>query len=114
LQKVRIYFKIFERDDWRDLPHLDVDPSEPSEFMRIIRKYTRKTSMNVFVGSKIVTPLTRFEDIIAGGNHTLHLTTESEIDTNKLTSTSEKGSGPKSNPETSLEPERKRNRHDAE
>jgi hypothetical protein len=70
--------------------------------------------MNVFVGSQIVTPLTRFEDIIAGGNDTLYLTTEWEIDTNKLllNSASEKGSGPKSNseadPEPGPEPERKR------
>jgi hypothetical protein len=53
----------------------------------------------VFVGSHMVTPLTRFEDIIAGGNDTLHLTIESEIDTNKLLLTSTSDNGSKANVE---------------
>lgn len=76
--------------------------------------------MRVLIGSKTVTVLTRFEDIITGRNNTLLLTTESEFDTNKLlkTSTYKKGSGPKSNletdPKSSPEPERKKNRYNTE
>jgi hypothetical protein len=65
----------------------------------VLRKYTRNPLMRVFVGSHMVTPLTRFEDIIAGGNDTLHLTIESEIDTNKLLLTSTSDNGSKANVE---------------
>jgi len=71
-------------EDWKSLPPHDVDPSEPADFMRFLRKYTRKDvekPWNVFAGSRIITPLTKFEDIIKDGNNTLCITRDGDVDT---------------------------------
>jgi hypothetical protein len=91
----------------------------------MVRKYMRKQSMNVYAGSRMVTVLTKFEDIIADGNDTLFLIDESEIYANEQlpTSASEKGTKPqpnvatpKSSPKGLLESgsgsQHKRNRQD--
>jgi hypothetical protein len=104
--KIRIYLKIFDGGDWKDLRPYDVDPSKPSDFMRAVRKWTRKDikkPLNVFAGSRMITPLTRFEDIIAGGNDTLRITSETEIDTDNH-------SDPRLPPESDPAPPRKKNR----
>ncbi|KAL2410572.1 hypothetical protein ABEF91_000561 [Exophiala dermatitidis] len=87
-QKIRIHLKMSDHGlgggDWKSLPSHDVDPSEPADFMRLLRKYTRKNTenpWNVFAGSHMLTPLTKFEDIIRGGNDTLYITRGSTIDT---------------------------------
>lgn len=52
--------------------------------MRFLRKYTRKDTenpWNVFIGSYIITLLTKFKDIIKDGNSTLYITREGIIDT---------------------------------
>lgn len=115
--KVRIYLKILKRGILRDLDLLDVDPFKLLEFMRILRKYIRKSSIKILIGSKTVIILTRFKDIITGRNNTLLLTTKSKVNINKLpeTSTYKKGSGLKSNSEadskSNLKSERKKNRY---
>jgi hypothetical protein len=87
-QKIRIHLKIsdgrLDGEDWKSLSSHDVDPSEPADFMRLLRKYTRKDTenpWNVFAGSHMITPLTKFEDIIKDGNSTLYITREGVIDT---------------------------------
>ncbi|KIW30935.1 uncharacterized protein PV07_02626 [Cladophialophora immunda] len=87
-QKIRIHLKMSDGSvgggDWKNLPSHDVDPSEPAEFMRFLRKYTRKDAekpWNVFAGSHMITPLTKFEDIIKGGNNTLYISRGKIIDT---------------------------------
>ncbi|KAJ4519899.1 hypothetical protein HRR75_001760 [Exophiala dermatitidis] len=87
-QKIRIHLKISDGrlggEDWKSLSSHDVDPSEPADFMRFLRKYTRKDTenpWNVLAGSHIITPLTKFEDIIKDGNSTLYITREGVIDT---------------------------------
>ncbi|KAK5188863.1 hypothetical protein LTR96_010867 [Exophiala xenobiotica] len=87
-QKIRIHLKISDGrlggEDWKSLSSHDVDPSEPADFMRFLRKYTRKDTenpWNVFAGSHMITPLTKFEDIIKDGNSTLYITREGIIDT---------------------------------
>ncbi|KIW54605.1 hypothetical protein PV05_06954 [Exophiala xenobiotica] len=88
LQKIRIHLKMSDGrlagGDWKSLPSHDVDPSEPADFMRFLRKFTRKDAenpWNVFAGSHMITPLTKFEDIVKGGNNTLYITREGVIDT---------------------------------
>ncbi|KIW35775.1 uncharacterized protein PV06_11885, partial [Exophiala oligosperma] len=86
-QKIRIHLKISRGPsggEWQDLPSHDVDPFEPADFMRFLRKYTRKDAenpWNVFAGSHMITPLTKFEDIIRGGNDTLYIHRGGIIDT---------------------------------
>ncbi|KAG9767157.1 hypothetical protein KCU88_g7485, partial [Aureobasidium melanogenum] len=56
-QKIRIHLKISDGrlggEDWESLSSHDVNPSEPADFMRLLRKYTRKDTenpWNVFAG----------------------------------------------------------------
>lgn len=87
-QKIRIHLKISDGklggEDWKSLSSHDVDPSEPADFMRFLRKYTRKNTenpWNVFTGSHMITLLTKFKDIIKDGNSILYITREGVIDT---------------------------------
>jgi hypothetical protein len=104
--KVRIYLKIFDGGDWKDLPLYNINPSKPSDFMRAVRKWTRKNikkPLNVFAGSRMITLLTKFENIIEGKNNTLKIISETEIDTDNY-------SGPKRFPESDPTLSRKKNR----
>jgi hypothetical protein len=80
--KVRIEFKIHERDVWKTDRSLLVDPSELSEVERVAKKYMRKGFKPFDTSFSLLVPRTCLQAVTADGTNTVLLIPENDIRVN--------------------------------
>ena len=71
--KIRIEFKILDREVWMTERSLLVDPSEPSEVERVAKKYTRKGIRPFDTSLNLLVPRHCFQTVTTNGTNTVLL-----------------------------------------
>jgi hypothetical protein len=80
--RVRINMKIRKRGFWKDLPHLMVDPSNPSDAEGIMRDYIRKRIRPFNTSLRMIGGKDCFKSVIGDGTNTILLIPDGELDIN--------------------------------
>ncbi len=78
-EQVCIHFKIRQNNIWRDVQSLWVDPSDPSEVVRVAKKNTRKGLRMFDTNMHLLTPDNCFGAVTADGTNTIVLVPQREL-----------------------------------
>ena len=78
-EKILIYYKIWERGIWRDLPPLAVHPTDSSEVGRVAKKYMRKKIRPLNTRLRMLAPNECFQAVIDDRTHTVLLVAQNSL-----------------------------------